>query len=208
MGDAAKDQEPIGDSHIMNVISEDHFARLDEICQVAVKSNFRHGAFDVPSGVATVPLIGGFCALVDAEDVALVSGHNWRTTQWPSGILDYATARKIESMHRLILQPASGMQVDHVNRIVLDNCRANLREATKRQNRWNTRRRKGPWNSSPYTGVTRHKDGWMAKITHIGETIKLGMFADEVEAAKAWDAKCKELRGEFAVLNFPEPGHG
>ena len=32
----------------------------------------------------------------------------------------------------------------------------------------------------------------------------LGLFDDEVEAAKARDRKAYELHGEFAYLNFPE----
>ncbi len=42
------------------------------------------------------------------------------------------------------------------------------------------------------------------KIKHEGKEHFLGLFDDEIEAALAWDAKAKELRGEFAYLNFPD----
>jgi hypothetical protein len=38
-----------------------------------------------------------------------------------------------------------------------------------------------------------------------GERESFGYYADEVEAAKAYDRVAKQYRGDFAVLNFPEP---
>jgi hypothetical protein len=40
-------------------------------------------------------------------------------------------------------------------------------------------------------------------MMHQGEDLSLGLFDDEVEAAKARDAKALELQGEFAYLDFP-----
>jgi len=44
----------------------------------------------------------------------------------------------------------------------------------------------------------------MPYIDWRGKHYHLGLFDDEVEAAKARDRKAWELRGEFAYLNFPE----
>ena len=41
-------------------------------------------------------------------------------------------------------------------------------------------------------------------ISFKGVRIWLGSFLDEVEAARAYDAKAVELFGEFARLNFPD----
>jgi len=37
-----------------------------------------------------------------------------------------------------------------------------------------------------------------------GKLYKLGFFADEIIAAKAYDEKASQLHGEFACLNFPQ----
>jgi hypothetical protein len=40
-------------------------------------------------------------------------------------------------------------------------------------------------------------------IGYKGKKIFIGYFDDETAAARAYDAKAKELYGEFAALNFP-----
>ena len=37
-----------------------------------------------------------------------------------------------------------------------------------------------------------------------GETLRLGLYDDPVEAAKVRDRKALELQGPYAYLNFPE----
>lgn len=43
---------------------------------------------------------------------------------------------------------------------------------------------------------------WIAQIMSNRVQYYLGVFTDEVEAAKAYDLKAKELYGEHAVTNF------
>jgi hypothetical protein len=95
------------------------------------------------------------------------------------------------------------LYVDHINGDGLDNRRANLRIVTAQQNNWNRRfRRTG---RSKYTGVTwdGRRDKWRADIYENRRKIFLGHFAEEEEAARAYDSAAKENRGEYAVLNFP-----
>jgi hypothetical protein len=115
-------------------------------------------------------------------------------------------------MHREILGLNHGDRslVDHRNGNTLDNRRCNLRLATRAQNVFNTAKRKAKA-TSKYKGVTWSKqassngtkyDGkWRAQIRHNSKLIHIGMFTNELEAARAYNSKAKELFGEFARLN-------
>ena len=146
-------------------------------------------------------------ATVDPEDYEWLNGFRWHAT-CSRGQYYAATVvnGKSISMHRMIMNPPPGMQVDHKSKDRLNNHRYNLRLATARQNRYNTGpvKRKDRPKSSQFVGVMRHGDRWKVKITHEGKEYYLGLFDDEIEAALAWDAKARELRGEFAYLNFPD----
>lgn len=78
-----------------------------------------------------------------------------------------------------------------------DNCRW----ATEAEQMANTRKRGGT--SSQYKGVTwsKQRGKWMALIHHNKQSIYLGLFTDEKEAAMAYNRKAKELYGDFANLN-------
>ena len=60
---------------------------------------------------------------------------------------------------------------------------------------------------SAYRGVSFHHTGqWCARIYHQGRQIWLGYFADEGDAARAYDARARQLYGASAQLNFPREG--
>ena len=54
---------------------------------------------------------------------------------------------------------------------------------------------------STYRGVFWSRGRWGAAIYKDGETLRLGRFDDEKEAARAYDEKAKQLR-DNPVLNF------
>jgi len=155
-----------------------------------------------------IALTKGRFAIVDADDFEWLNQYTWCINgtgrgKWYACRME---GRTMIRMHRMIMNAPKGMLVDHINGNGLDNRRSNLRLCTPRQNMGNRRKCRG---KSAYKGVFYHKiDGKRyAKIKYKGETIHLGTFDDDVEAARAYDRKAVELFGEFACLNFPEE-HG
>ena len=69
-----------------------------------------------------------------------------------------------------------------------------------------SRRFSRPGYSSKYRGVTWNKGDskWLAKISVKGKTRYLGIFDDEVDAAKAFDEEARRVRGARASVNFPK----
>lgn len=149
-------------------------------------------------------------AQIDPEDWPLVSAYSWHAKLENGGLWYAATSIRIDGeqrtlkMHDLIMPPSPGMMVDHRNsKATLDNRRSNLRVCTNAQNQQNTGSRGG---SSPYKGVSRHtrKRKWLVQFRHEGQYHFVGYFADEVDAAKAYDSAILPLEGEFARLNLPK----
>jgi hypothetical protein len=156
-----------------------------------------------------ITLSKGYVALVDDEDYERVNQTPWCAFVTPWTVYGIHTFRepgkkqKTVRLHRFILgidDPA--VHIDHRDRNGLNNCRSNLRACTPTQNSCNRARWTG---KSSYRGVHKHREGkWEAGIRVDGKRIYLGLFESDVAAALAFDKAARELRGEFAVCNFPQ----
>ena len=99
---------------------------------------------------------------------------------------------------------------DHINHDKLDNRRENLRACTNQENQRNSKKQQkniyGKKCSSKYKGVCwkKSRNKWVAFIKIDNKLINLGTFISEIEAAKTYDTKAKELFKEFACINFQE----
>ena len=151
-----------------------------------------------------IPLTQDKVALIDDTDYPLVTQHNWHAHPKSNGSICYARSnvRPRLLMHRLILGPAPDQMVDHIDGNGLNNCRSNLRLCSNSLNRGNsTKKYKG---TSKYKGVCwdRESRKWRAFVTRDYKKIGLGRFSSEIDAARAYDMKARELFGEFARTNF------
>lgn len=156
-----------------------------------------------------IPLTQGKYALVDDTDYELLKQHTWFVHK---GLYSHYAVRNEKDdigkfrfvwMHREIMQTPDGFLTDHIDGNGLNNQRTNLRVCTAQQNQHNRAPHKNC--SSKYKGVSWKNSGkkWVVRIHHNYQSKHVGVFADEIEAARAYDKAAKEAFGEFARLNFP-----
>lgn len=149
----------------------------------------------VDGDIARVPLADGTFAIIETADIHLIEDTSWSVSD-NGYVVGGSAKRPTRAMHRRILSPAKGTDVDHINGDKRDNRRANLREATRAQNLWNSKKRS---NVTGYTGVrlTRDRSAYSAAIRLNGTTYDLGRFSTAEQAAEAYRRVAESSRGEF-----------
>lgn len=154
-----------------------------------------------------IPLFGkygqGLFAVIDDEDFDKVNQYRWHLGN-NGYIRTFVGGRKHAKcilLHRLIMDPADDLEVDHRDGDKLNNCRANLRISTRNQNARNLRRHKQF--SSRFKGVSwnARQSMWYARIQVNRKTIHLGQFSSEIQAALAYNEAALQHFGEYASLN-------
>lgn len=153
-------------------------------------------------------------ALVDEEDFEKVNQYYWQVKI--HGATYYAKRRIVvdgkqtsESMHRFILGLSDPLvKTDHRGNNGLNNQKRNLRICSQQfnsRNRNKSRFDKRNKLSSAYKGVSLNYKKFAARIRVNGNLIALGLFSDEMDAAKAYNNAAVKYFGEFANLNsLPE----
>ncbi len=159
----------------------------------------------ISGNTAFITLTKGYIATIDAADVALVEGVNWCATTDPHNRTVYALRGALIDgrwttikLHRQIMDPPHGLQVDHISGDGLDCRRDNMRLATRAQNVHNSRRSRA--NTSGFKGVSWHVGGqkWQAMIWGRGKNKHLGHFTTPEEAHQAYVEAAERLWGDFA----------
>lgn len=165
-----------------------------------------------------IPLTQGLYALVDDKDFERVNQYKWYAlkhgrTFYAVRHLTLRSAKEsretglprqaLVRMHRFIMNAPDGVEVDHKDHNGLNNQIINLRFCMHEQNVLNQLPQVGK--SSQYRGIywNKQKGKWVTLIGYNEKRIYLGAFNAEEDAARAYDAKAKELFGEFAYSNLP-----
>jgi hypothetical protein len=101
-------------------------------------------------------------------------------SKWPYALGWYDGATR--PLHRIIMKPSPGLQVDHINGNTLDNRRSNLRVVTPQENQHN--RRISVNNQSGHPGVywSADREKWAVSIWANGKENHLGYFTDRLDA--------------------------
>lgn len=156
-----------------------------------------------------VPLTRGQFAAVDDADFERISAFKWRAAWDPKAQSFYAVRslpringkRPTEYMARAVVAASAADTVDHRDHDTLNNTRPNLRATTHCNNLKN--RQKRTVATSIYKGVHWHKAAkkWQAKIRSDNKEIYLGLYAEEVDAARAYDMASERLHGEYGLRN-------
>ena len=170
-----------------------------------------------PEGCKYIALTQDKLTIVDASDydwlMKWVWRYHWtgyavRTESLGDPSIKFRPRRMIH-MHRRIMGEPEGLEIDHINGDRSDNRRVNLRIGTRTQNVQNSKKQSQP-TSSKYKGVSWSEahGHWRSTIKLNGKAHYVGQFDSEVEAAKAYNLKAKELFGQWAKINSIEDGAG
>lgn len=156
-----------------------------------------------------IQLTQGKVALVDDDDYEWLSQYKWyyMSRGKHSNSPGYAarhSSKKTIYMHLAIMNAPNGIEVDHRFGDSLDNQKENLRFCTDAENSKNKHKRTE--SQSKYKGLCRPKNRnkWQVQVYVNGKKHHVGMFDDEIEAAKAYDAAARQYYGEFAATNFED----
>ena len=146
----------------------------------------------------------GVYTIVDDEDYKELSKYHWYI--FTGG---YAYNEKLGKMHRFLMNPDSGLVVDHINHNRLDNRKCNLRVCTQQQNQFNRRPKSD--SRTGYKGVKictldSGKKKYKASICCDGIQHYYGWFDTPEEAAAEYNKWALYYFGEYAYLN-PLPDH-
>ena len=148
-------------------------------------------------------------AMVDDADFDRLNQWKWGVSKKGNNFYAFRDDKMIGGikgktilMHALVIGTKPGMVRDHINGNGMDNRRFNLRFCTRKQNFFNSRKRKDG-TTSRYKGVCfdRGANKFRSYITYNGKKIHLGVFELESDAALSYNNAAKIYQRDFAKLN-------
>lgn len=156
-------------------------------------------------GIAIIPIINNKGKVVDHATVSDEYWHECMLYRWYKAH-NYCMSSingKITNIQRFIMKPPEDKIIDHIDNNRLNNVKENLRIVDHTVNNHNRVKKANA--TSQYFGVSRFGDKWRSEIRKNNIKYNIGKFDTELEAAKAYNQKAKELYGDQAKINiFPE----
>lgn len=164
----------------------------------------------VGPSVAYVKLTQGQYSRIDSDDAEKFGSLSWNALWNPKTDSFYAVGNKLRDeagkrgvrlLHREVMSAQTGILIDHRDGDTLNNCKYNLRIATRSENARN-RVVLCRSNTSGFKGVrwhaTSHK--WEARISISGKSIYLGLHDTAEAASDAYRNAATKYHGEFAKV--------
>lgn len=155
--------------------------------------------------IAYVTLTKGHTAVIDAADADFVGIFNWWAQEMPHAVYAARTTPRGEGkkkifLHRYLMRPPEGMDVDHIDGDGMNNRRSNLRVATRHENACNQKIRAA--NTSGFKGVSFEKftGRWAASICSNNKYKRIGRFDTVDEAGAAYAEWSRSLHGRFGRI--------
>lgn len=156
----------------------------------------------------TIPLTQGKVTIVDDDAPAWIFEVKWCAVRrvndagWYAirGVPREGGGHTTQRLHRVIMDAKPGEQVDHKHGDGLDNRKESLRITTNTGNQRGFARRALD-NKSGYRGVCWNEE--TQKFDAYVKKIHVGYFSCPIEAARARDAKARELGWPEEGMNFP-----
>src|SRR5690349_12467039 len=148
----------------------------------------------------------GMFTLVSDIDLPLISLYRWRLNSNGYAVTNMRGddgKSHMVYLHRFLLKPPPGLQVDHRFGDKLDNRHEMLRIVSPAENQ-RCKPTAAP-SSTGFRGVTRTRYGtFHAAIKVNGETIRLGTHIHLDTAVLIRDAAARRFHKEYAFLNHPD----
>ena len=172
------------------------------------------------SVVATIAIRGGHNGRNPGKRLvgeSLVLGDNFTETElkmrpWyllrkhaATNVFSDDGSKTIRYMHVVVYEQyygpvPDGLEIDHADRNPLNNLPGNLRAVTRSKNAINCNHR-GPANTSGYRGVCRFRNKWQATLASPGSQGYIGRFCNIEDAARAVNARWRELYPDIPIPN-------
>lgn len=152
----------------------------------------------------TIQLTQGQVTIVDDDDFESVSKYKWYAQRRRN---TFYAVRHIKSgdkyinlqLHRFLMNPKTGMCVDHRDCNGLNNQRMNLRVCTHAENTRNLRHKRK--NAAKYRGIYMSSSGkYIAKVRFNYKQYNSRSFPTSDEAITAHREMIRSLHGEFSAV--------